>query len=165
MNLTIRDASPNDIDRIARFNSAMAAETENRKLDSTVIKAGVAAVLADPAKGRYWLAERDGQPVGQIMITWEWSDWRNGMQWWIQSVYVHPDYRRQGVFAALYRHVESLARSHPDACGLRLYVENGNSRAQQIYEVLGMTRPGYQVMEVDFRQPIPDEKQAHAENR
>ncbi len=147
----VRDASPADRETLAAYNSAMARETEGRALDPELIDRGVAALLTDPAKGRYWVAERDGRVVGQIMITREWSDWRNGHLWWIQSVYVHPDFRRQGVFAALYRHVESLARAAGNVCGLRLYVERDNDRARQTYLALGMADPGYRVMEVDFR--------------
>lgn len=151
MTLEIRDARPEDAGAIADNNAAMAVETEGRALDRDLLDPGVAALLADPAKGRYWVAEADGRIVGQIMITREWSDWRNGTMWWIQSVYVLPDYRRRGVFAALYRHVESLARAADDVCGLRLYVDRDNRRAQQTYLALGMTHPGYQVMETDFR--------------
>lgn len=128
----------------------MAKETEGRPLDPGLINPGVEAVLADPEKGRYWLAEADGVVAGQIMVTYEWSDWRNGMLWWIQSVYIHEDYRRKGVFSSLYRHVESLARLDKGVCGLRLYVEQENKRAQATYSKLGMVMPGYLVMEVDF---------------
>lgn len=151
MNLNIRDATPDDAESIVDFNSRMAAETEGRCLDSELIKPGVAAILADADKGRYWIAEVEGKVIGQLMVTYEWSDWRNGQLWWIQSVYIHEDFRRKGVFSALYRHVESLARQDPRVCGLRLYVENGNKRAQETYLKLGMALPGYQVMEVDFR--------------
>jgi ribosomal protein S18 acetylase RimI-like enzyme len=125
----------------------MAEETEGRRLDPAVVGPGVAAVLGSPEKGRYWVAETAGVVVGQLMVTYEWSDWRNGLLWWIQSVYVHPDYRRKGVFSSLYRHVESLAADEPAVCGIRLYVENENRRAQQTYAALGMTKPGYVVME------------------
>ena len=151
MNLHIRDASIDDAESIADFNSRMALETEGRELDSELIGPGVAAILADSNKGRYWVAEADGNVVGQIMVSFEWSDWRNGMLWWIGSVYVHEDYRRKGVFSALYRHVESLARQDQEACGLRLYAEQDNKRAQQTYLKLGMVKPGYLVMEDDFR--------------
>jgi GNAT superfamily N-acetyltransferase len=151
MELRIRDATLADAATIAEFNSRMAEETEGRPLDPGLIGPGVIAVLNDPARGRYWVAEVDGQLVGQIMVTWEWSDWRNGTMWWIQSVYVAPEFRRRGVFSGLYRQVESHARASADACGLRLYVEKDNSRAVQTYLALGMNLPGYQVMEVDFR--------------
>ncbi|MEX2495338.1 MAG: GNAT family N-acetyltransferase [Woeseia sp.] len=147
----IRDAYPEDGGTISEFNMKMAVETEGRDLDRETITAGVAAVLEDASKGRYWVAEAGGKIVGQLMVTQEWSDWRNGLFWWIQSVYVEEDYRRKGVFSALHRHVESLARARNDICGLRLYVEHDNRRAQRTYEALGMTAPGYQVMEVDFR--------------
>ena len=150
MNLEIRDALPADADTIADFNSRMAEETEGRPLDPRLIGPGVAALLADDAKGRYWVAADGGQIVGQIMVTYEWSDWRNGLLWWIQSVYIHPDYRRKGVFSALYRHVESLARAADGVRGLRLYVENDNERAQNTYRALGMTDPRYRVMEAIF---------------
>lgn len=151
MGLLVRDALSDDAKTIADFNSRMAVETEGRPLDPALIDPGVASVLADSDKGRYWVAELDGIVVGQIMVTYEWSDWRNGQLWWIQSVYVHRDYRRKGVFSALYRHVESLARQDPEVCGMRLYVEMCNKRAQQTYLKLGMALPGYQVMEADFR--------------
>lgn len=151
MTLTVRDARPEDGENIAAFNAAMALETENRTLDPGLLGPGVAAVLADASRGRYWVAEIDDEPAGQLMITYEWSDWRNGTLWWIQSVYIPERYRRQGVFTALYRHVEALARDAGDCCGIRLYVEESNERAQRTYAALGMTRPGYAVMEVDFR--------------
>jgi len=122
MKIMIRNALTGDATTIARFNALMAMETEGKALEQPLIGAGVAAVLADSGKGRYWLAEVGDQVVGQIMVTYEWSDWRNGMWWWIQSVYIHVDYRRQGVFSALYHHVESLARSGAGISGIRLYV-------------------------------------------
>src|SRR5690606_8377548 len=124
---------------------------EGRSLAPELIDPGVRAVLEDPEKGRYWVAEVDDQVVGQLMVTHEWSDWSNGVFWWIQSVFIRDDCRRRGIFSALHRHVETLARSTPGVCGLRLYVERDNRRAQKTYETLGMTSPGYQVMEIDFR--------------
>ena len=155
MNLNIRDANSGDQNCIADFNSQIAVETEGRELDQAIVGPGVERLLADSSMGRYWIAEKDGRIVGQIMVTYEWSDWRNGRLWWIQSVYVHADYRRQGVYTALYRHVESLARSEPDVTGLRLYVENDNKRAQRTYESLGMVDPGYKVMESIFERRTP----------
>jgi ribosomal protein S18 acetylase RimI-like enzyme len=149
--IQVRDARLSDADVIAGFNVRMAMETESRPLEAELINPGVASVLADSSKGRYWVAERDGQVVGQLMVTYEWSDWRNGVFWWIQSVYVRDDCRRKGVFSLLHRHVESIARATPEVCGLRLYVEHHNLRAQKTYLALGMTSPGYKVMEVDFR--------------
>ena len=154
MEISIRKAQPGDAATIAGNNSLMAEETEGQTLDPDLIGPGVDALLADPAKGRYWVAETAGQIVGQLMVTYEWSDWRNGMLWWIQSVYISPDFRRQGVFSALYHHVESLAAAEPDVCGLRLYVEDNNHRAQRTYEALGMVKPRYVVMQSLFdKQP------------
>ena len=150
MSITIRDASPADTEIIAAYNSCISEETEDGPLDRNLIIPGVEAVLADQTKGRYWLAEYDGRPVGQIMVTYEWSDWRNGNLWWIQSVYVHADFRRQGVFSKLYRHVESLARQAGNVAGIRLYVERGNERAQETYRRMGMTMTGYKVMQSLF---------------
>jgi ribosomal protein S18 acetylase RimI-like enzyme len=151
MNIRIRDALPEDREAIARSNEAMALETEHKTLDPEAVRLGVAAVLADPAHGRYFLAVNDaGSVVGQLMITFEWSDWRNGQFWWIQSVYVDPAARRQGVFKALYDHVEHLVRRTPGVCGLRLYVETDNVNAQRTYARCGMADAGYRVMEVDY---------------
>ena len=150
MELTVRDALPEDAAVLVAYNSAMAEETEGKSLDPDKIGPGVASLLADSRRGRYWVAESGGAVVGQIMVTYEWSDWRNGNLWWIQSVYVHPDWRRKGVFSALYHHVESLASADPDAIGLRLYVEENNTRAQRTYAALGMVKPRYLVMEALF---------------
>jgi ribosomal protein S18 acetylase RimI-like enzyme len=151
MSLAIRAALPADHEFLAHGNEAMALETEHRTLDPQVVRRGVAAALADPAHGRYFVAEdASGRPVGQLMVTYEWSDWRNGQFWWIQSVYVLPEYRRRGVFRALYGHVDTLARRSPGVCGLRLYVEADNVNAQRTYERCGMVDAGYRVMEVDY---------------
>lgn len=147
MDIHIRDATPADQPVIASFNSRLAAETEGKILDEELIGHGVAALLADRTKGRYWLADIDGQIAGQMMVTYEWSDWRNGMLWWIQSVYVPAKFRRRGVFSAMYEHVASLVRADKDACGIRLYVEKSNLHAQDTYRNLGMIKPGYEVME------------------
>lgn len=149
MTLKIRDAAPADAATIADFNSQLAAETEDRELDRSLICAVVDALLADSTKGRCWVAEHEGRLVGQIVVTYEWSEWRNGMIWWIQCVYVEQAFRRQGVFSSMYRHVESLARE--DAVGLRLYVDQDNRRAQQTYHALGMVESGYLVMKSDMR--------------
>src|SRR5262245_39076988 len=116
----------------------MALETEGRELDAERVHAGVSAVFADPGRGTYYLALRGEEPLGALLITHEWSDWRNGVFWWIQSVYVVPSSRRQGVFRELYRSVLERARSSPDVCGLRLYVDQENRSAQQVYLDLGM---------------------------
>jgi ribosomal protein S18 acetylase RimI-like enzyme len=150
MPITVRPAAAADADFLAQGNSAMALETEHKRLEPTVVGAGVRAALADPAKGLYFIAERDGTRVGQLMFTREWSDWRNGDFWWIQSVYVLPEARRSGVFRALFRHVEQLAARDPGVCGIRLYVERANVRAQATYRHCGLDDAGYVVMEVDY---------------
>jgi GNAT superfamily N-acetyltransferase len=153
MNLTLRDARPDDLDFIVRGNAEMARETEGIELEPGLVGPGVLAVLRDSSLGRYFIAESAGRPVGQIMLTLEWSDWRNGVFWWIQSVFVDPAHRRQGVFSSLFRHVSDLARASPDVCGLRLYVDRSNSRARDIYEHLGLHATNYDVMEAVFRGP------------
>jgi GNAT superfamily N-acetyltransferase len=145
---TIRRAGPADAPVIADYNQRLARETEGKTLPADVLAAGVAAVLADPAKGTYFVAEEDGAVVGQLMITTEWSDWRNGWIWWIQSVYVRHEARRRGVFRALFQHVLDAARARPDVVGLRLYVEHANDPAQQTYLRLGMKRTGYLMLEL-----------------
>jgi ribosomal protein S18 acetylase RimI-like enzyme len=146
--VTVRTARPDDAATITAFNLAMAMESEGLKLDRATLEQGVAAALGDPGKAIYFVAEVDGQLAGQLMITHEWSDWRNGDIWWIQSVYVHPNHRRRGVFRALYRHVESEAKAR-GAVKLRLYVEHENESAQRTYSSLGLHRSRYFVMETD----------------
>ena len=149
--ITIRDATQDDAQTIAEFNCRLAAETEDKQLDPETVRKGVDALLMDARRGRYILAcASDGQIVGQLMHTFEWSDWRNGDIWWLQSVYVHADFRRQGVFRKLHQHLEQLAESTPGVVGLRLYVENENDRAQETYHSLGFVEPGYRVMERMF---------------
>jgi GNAT superfamily N-acetyltransferase len=150
--LTIRDARPGDLDVIIDYNAGLARETEGKELDLGVLRRGVAIALDDPDRLRYWVAEAlgaDGSPrvVGQAAITREWSDWRSGWIWWFQSVYVHPDFRGQGTFRALYAHVRAIARQLPDVIGLRLYVEVNNERAKAVYQSLGMEPGGYDVYE------------------
>jgi ribosomal protein S18 acetylase RimI-like enzyme len=146
----IRAARPSDADVIADYNIRIARETESFALNPEIVARGVRAVLADPAKGLYFVAEADGRVVGQLMITHEWSDWRDGDIWWVQSVYVHPDYRKRGAFKALYRHAEQQARA-AGAVGIRLYVDEENEAAQQAYVRLGMSLSNYRVMQVMFR--------------
>ena len=147
MTVTIRDAIPADAAVIADYNARIAGETEGKALDMDLLRPGVEALLADATKGRYWVAEAEGDVVGQIMTTFEWSDWRNGMIWWLQSVYVRADQRRTGVFSMLYRHVQSLARTAPDVIGIRLCVEKDNAAAQSTYKRLGLAMTEYRVME------------------
>jgi ribosomal protein S18 acetylase RimI-like enzyme len=147
MPFTLRAARPEDAATIVEFNRLLALESEGKELPPTELTAGVAALLRDPNKGVYYVADQDGDLLGQIMLTREWSDWRNGWFWWIQSVYVRAEARRQGVFRALYQHVRELAQADPGVIGLRLYVEHENHRAQQTYHSLGMDRTGYLVLE------------------
>jgi ribosomal protein S18 acetylase RimI-like enzyme len=150
MNTSIRAARIDDAAFLAAGNIAMALESEHKRLDPDTVTRGVTAVLGDAARGRYFVAERGGLPVGQLMVTYEWSDWRNGNFWWIQSVYVLPEARRLGVFRSLFGHLEGLARSDPTVCGIRLYVERENARAQATYRHCGLVAAGYAVMEVDY---------------
>lgn len=144
--MLIRRATPDDAPTIARFNIDMARESENIALNPATVEQGVRAALADENKAIYFVAEVGGRLAGQLMITHEWSDWRNGDIWWIQSVYVHPDFRRRGIFRALYRFVETQARAS-GAVKLRLYVERDNHSAQRTYESLGMHVSHYLLME------------------
>jgi ribosomal protein S18 acetylase RimI-like enzyme len=143
----VRPATPADVELIARCQVAMAAETEALALDPDVVRRGVAAVLADPSKGRYRVATQGGAVVGTLMLTTEWSDWRAGTWWWIQSVYVVPAARRAGVYRALHASVLREAAEAPDVRGVRLYVEQDNVRAQRTYEAMGMKRGRYVVYE------------------
>jgi GNAT superfamily N-acetyltransferase len=145
---SIRLAGPKDARLLATWAQTMAMETEQKQLaDDTILK-GVQAGIADPKRARYFIAMSGETPAGTLMLTTEWSDWRNGDWWWIQSVYVDPNFRRQGVFQSLYRHVKTLAEQAPDVCGLRLYVEHENKNAQRTYENLGMEDAGYRMLEV-----------------
>ena len=146
----IRRAVPTDFAFIVESNIAMALETEGMALNEARVRAGVGAVLADSSLGFYLVAEIDGASAGQLMVTFEWSDWRNGLWWWIQSVYVLPGFRRGGVYSALHRHVAEAAQATDGVCGLRLYVEQENTVAQQVYESLDMYRTRYQMYEVEF---------------
>lgn len=149
-NPQVRSARLADAPTIADFNLALAIETEHLHLERATVLAGVQAGLADPTRAAYFIAEIEGQTAGCCMITHEWSDWRNGDMWWLQSVYVHPDFRRRGVFAAMYRHVEETARTAGVAC-IRLYVEQDNAAAKATYQSLGMSLTQYQVMERRLR--------------
>jgi GNAT superfamily N-acetyltransferase len=148
IDIQIRPAQLSDAAVIAEFNQRLAEETENLRLDPACVGAGVAALLEDPAKGVYYLAETDGIVVGQVMITYEWSDWRNGNLWWLQSVFVKPDFRRRGIFRALFGHITELARAQKDVCGLRLYMHAANQAARRSYQNLGMKQTQYEVLEL-----------------
>jgi ribosomal protein S18 acetylase RimI-like enzyme len=150
--LTIRPARLEDAETITRFNVAMALETEALALDPARAGRGVRALLADAQKGLYFVAERDGAPVGQLMITYEWSDWRDAFWWWIQSVWIEPRARRAGVYRALYAHVVEAAKAAtPErCCGVRLYVERENAKAQATYRALGMAQAKYELFEAEL---------------
>jgi len=145
--LTVRIAKAEDGDAFVRFNCAMALETEDKQLDETIVGPGVKAVFANPARGFYVLAESADRIVAALMVTFEWSDWRNANFWWIQSVYVTREFRRRGVYSRLYDFVRNRARSDGGVCGFRLYVEKDNTAAQKVYENLGMSASGYLMYE------------------
>ena len=148
--LNIRQGGIDDGETIARFNAAMALESEGVSLDRATLRAGVEAALVDDAKAFYLLAEADGEPVGQLMVTTEWSDWRNGWIWWIQSVYVKPESRRQGVYRRLYQRLMEMARARGDIRGMRLYVMRENWTAKRTYEALGMSHSHYDLYETEL---------------
>jgi ribosomal protein S18 acetylase RimI-like enzyme len=145
--ISIRPAKFEEIDIIADFQIRLAHETENIALDQDILSSGVKTLLKDPAKGIYYVAELDGKVIGCFLITYEWSDWRNGTIWWLQSVYVMPPYRRQGVFKEMYDHIIGSISGDPAITGLRLYVDKSNSRAQSVYQSMGMNGDHYTVFE------------------
>ncbi|MGS2720596.1 N-acetyltransferase family protein [Paraglaciecola aestuariivivens] len=145
--MAIRVAQEQDLASLVSFNQLMAQETENKSLDESILSQGVASLIKDKSKGYYLVAEVNGQVVGSLMVTTEWSDWRNAVFWWIQSVYVVPEYRRKGVYAKLYTQVKALAEQQKDVCGFRLYVEKDNLIAQKTYHSLGMHESHYLMFE------------------
>jgi GNAT superfamily N-acetyltransferase len=144
--ITIREASVDDAKTIIFFQQQMAIETEGLSLDEKILYGGVMAVFDDPSKGRYFVAENDGTVIASLLITNEWSDWRNAYVWWFQSVYVLPDYRRRGLFRSMYAYIRGQA-DIKGAAGLRLYVESNNGAARKTYEALGMTSEHYTMYE------------------
>lgn len=146
--LTIRKAELRDAKTVAKFNASIAMETESMELDPDTALGGAKALIKDPHKGFYLVAETKGEIVGQLMVTNEWSDWRNQYFLWIQSVYVREDFRRKGIFSALYHHLNDLARYKKNVAGLRLYVEKNNETAKQVYEDIGMIKSHYEIYEV-----------------
>ena len=147
MEIKIRPGLLFDIHTIADFQVRMAFETENMKLDPPTVEKGVTAVFDDPAKGKYWLAEVNGQVVGSLLTIPEWSDWRNGTVLWIHSVYVPPEFRKMGIYKKLYSHLKTMVETSPDLRGLRLYVDKTNAPAQKVYEALGMSGEHYHLFE------------------
>ena len=145
--MTIEKATRDDIRILADFQQKMALETEDLTLDDSVLHKGITALFDDTSKGIYFVAREDGQVIACLMLTYEWSDWRNGTVLWIQSVYVLPEYRGNGVFRGLYDHVKSMVADDPSVRGIRLYVEKDNKTAQQVYAAMGMDGEHYQLFE------------------
>ena len=152
MPIQIRKGEPRDAATIAEFNRAMAWETEHKELSLAIVQRGVERVFTDPKKGFYLVATNAEQIVGQLMVTYEWSDWRDGWFWWVQSVYVPPTARQQGIFRSLFTELLTLAHRAGDVVGVRLYVEKENAKAQQTYASLGMHEAGYLLYELEFPQ-------------
>jgi ribosomal protein S18 acetylase RimI-like enzyme len=149
--ITLRLGEARDTDALVNFNQAMALETESKNLDLNVLTAGVENLLKSRQHGFYVVAEdssaTQGEVVGSLMVTYEWSDWRNGLFWWIQSVYIKPAYRRRGIYRGLYQFVKEMAAAETNVCGFRLYVEKENRIAQRTYEQVGMTETHYVMFE------------------
>jgi ribosomal protein S18 acetylase RimI-like enzyme len=146
----LRTSTKSDLTTIVSFNTAMAKETEGKSLADTAIRPGVLALLEDPSKGFYVLAEENSEIIGQLMVTREWSDWRNGDFWWIQSVYVLPEFRGKGVYRAMHEKIINMAETEDKVCGIRLYVDKDNSSAQEVYNKLGMEKSHYVMFEEDW---------------
>lgn len=145
--MIIRLAKTEEIIALVEFNQAMALETEGKQLNSNTLQHGVEAVFHDEKKGFYVVAEEENKIVGGLMVTYEWSDWRNAWFWWIQSVYIIPDFRGKSIYRFLYEFVKNKARESKDVCGFRLYVEKENINAQRVYEKLGMESSHYLMYE------------------
>ena len=154
--VNIRRATMADVDTISTFNAALARETEGRRLNDLLLRAGVESLLQDSSKGWYAVAVNSlgvdqSKIIGQILITFEWSDWRNGYFWWLQSLYVDQHYRQQGIFRQLYEYVWEQAQANPEkVCGFRLYVERENHQAHQVYAKIGFQETMYRMHEIDF---------------
>ena len=141
--MLVRIANKDDIPAIVKFQLAMAAETENIELDKKTVTKGVSAVIDDPSKGRYYLAEKKGKIIGSLLTTFEWSDWRNGTVLWIQSVYILPEFRRKGVYSNMYKHIKNMVLKDEKLNGIRLYADKDNNIAHTTYLKLGMTPDHY----------------------
>ncbi len=147
--MEIRKAQINDLNAIAQFNINLASETEDKILDKDTITKGVEFLLKNNQYGVYYVALEDDKIIGQLMYTYEWSDWRNGLFLWIQSVYVDKEYRRKGVFSSLYKTVKNICDSDDNICGIRLYAEKANNSAQDTYINLGMLKCHYDMFEYE----------------
>ena len=148
--VVVRDATPDDIEFIADCNCLLAEETEDKTLDRSVLVSGLRRGFASPGMCRYFIAESGGRRAGMTMLTYELTDWRDGVIWWLQSVYIMEEFRNLGVFRAVYHHIETLARSSDDVRGLRLYVRSDNGRAIETYRAMGMKHAGYEVLEQEL---------------
>ena len=148
--ITIREATREDTENIVRFQEGMALETEGKVLDQVLLRDGITAIFDSSQKGFYIVAEVGSVVVGSLLITYEWSDWRNATFWWIQSVFVDANWRRNGVYRSMYDYVVNVAKSRKDICGIRLYVERTNTIAQETYKDLGMTHSHYDLYETDI---------------
>ncbi|MCD6117345.1 GNAT family N-acetyltransferase [bacterium] len=145
--IVIRKAEFDDAEMIAEFNRLMAIETEEKEIAKKVIRNGVLNLMKNPQYGFYIVAESGGETAGCLMLTFEWSDWRNGLFLWVQSVYVKPEFRRHGIYRKMYQFVKSYASSREDVCGIRLYVDKNNTSAQKTYKALGMKETSYSFFE------------------
>ena len=150
MSVAIRLARPTDLEFLVEGNARMATETQGRELDRELLAEGVAAVFGDATKGRYYIADDGEAPIGLLLVTFEWSDWRAGWFWWLTSVYIVPSARGRGVFTSLYRHVLAEARGDLEVCGIRLYVDERNQAACAVYGRCGLQDGGFRVFEQDF---------------
>lgn len=146
----VRLATAEDVETLVAFNAALARETEGRELDWDRLREGIKELLRRPERGFYVVAELSGQVVGCLMITFEWSDWRRGDFWWVQSVYVLPQWRGRGIYRTLHTHIRSEALRRPEVCGLRVYVDRDNHRARRTYIRMGMRPARYDMLEEDF---------------
>lgn len=145
--ITVREAHPSDQEAIVQFQIEMAWETEKVRLKPETIKSGVRAVFDNPHLGRYFVTENNGEVIASLMVTYEWSDWRNSLVWWLQSVYVIPQYRRHGVFRKMYEHIRSLVIENENVAGIRLYMIHHNEVAGRVYEQMGMDGNHYRLFE------------------
>ena len=151
--MDIRRATKDEIGALVEFNQAMALETEEKQLDPAILTHGVTAVFDDASKGFYVVADDNGTIVGGLLVTFEWSDWRNGWFWYIQSVYIRPNYRGKSIYSRLYEFVKRQAEERGNVCGFRLYVEKQNTHAQRVYEKVGMSETYYLMYEEEKRKP------------
>lgn len=149
---TIRLGQLKDCKTLSRFNITMAEETENKKLNPDTVYKGVENLINQPEKGFYVIVETSKKVIGSLMITAEWSDWRNGLFWWIQSVYILPEFRRTGIFTGLYQFVKDKAQKKNNVHGIRLYVDKDNKTARKTYNAMNMEKTDYRIYEEEFNQ-------------